>query len=236
MNSRAGIPPRLLAVIAPVTIGGLAVLVAAVVAYARQPPQTTAELVGFLVLLVASAIAQRFPVPLDGVDSAGVSLMFVFGVAAIELFGWAAGVLVVSLATAISMTLEHRPGVRVAFNVATFALSALAGALAIQVVAETGNLALVARITACSLAFFLANILLTTAVVCASSDKPFWHSVYSALRTMSMPFALMGSAALILVVLWDREPALSIALVGPLLAIALYQRSTPERCRRCGSP
>ena len=227
MKARAGIPPRLLAVIAPVTVGGLAVLVAAVVTYARQPPQTTAELVGFVVLLLASAIAQRFPVPLDGVDSTGVSLMFVFGVATIDLFGWAAGVLVVSLATAISMILEHRPGVRVAYNVATFALSALAGAIAIQVVAETGTLALVLRITACSLAFFLVNILLITAAICAgSSDKPFWGSVYTALRTMSIPFALMGSAALILVVLWDRDPALSIALVGPLLAIALYQRST----------
>ena len=40
------------------------------------------------------------------------------------------------------------------------------------------------------------------------------------------PFAFMVSAALALVVLWQREPVLSIALVGPLLAIALYQRST----------
>ena len=36
----------------------------------------------------------------------------------------------------------------------------------------------------------------------------------------------MASAALMLVVLWQRSPALSMALVGPLLAIALYQRST----------
>ena len=36
----------------------------------------------------------------------------------------------------------------------------------------------------------------------------------------------MASAALMLIVLWQRQPVLSIALVGPLLAIALYQRST----------
>jgi diguanylate cyclase (GGDEF)-like protein len=36
----------------------------------------------------------------------------------------------------------------------------------------------------------------------------------------------MSSAALMLVVMWQRSPALSVALVGPLLAIALYQRST----------
>ena len=35
----------------------------------------------------------------------------------------------------------------------------------------------------------------------------------------------MGSAALMLVVLWQRSPFLSVALVGPLLAIQLYQRA-----------
>ena len=36
----------------------------------------------------------------------------------------------------------------------------------------------------------------------------------------------MTSAALILVILWQRAPWLSLALAGPLLAIGLYQRST----------
>jgi diguanylate cyclase (GGDEF)-like protein/putative nucleotidyltransferase with HDIG domain len=35
----------------------------------------------------------------------------------------------------------------------------------------------------------------------------------------------MASAALMLVVLWQRSPFLSVALVGPLLAIQLYQRA-----------
>ena len=46
-----------------------------------------------------------------------------------------------------------------------------------------------------------------------------------------MVFALMASAALMLVVLWQRSPFLSAALVGPLLAIALYQRSTYRALR-----
>jgi diguanylate cyclase (GGDEF)-like protein len=41
----------------------------------------------------------------------------------------------------------------------------------------------------------------------------------------------MASAALMLVVLWERSPLLSVALVGPLLAIALYQRSTHRELR-----
>jgi diguanylate cyclase (GGDEF)-like protein len=35
----------------------------------------------------------------------------------------------------------------------------------------------------------------------------------------------MASGALMLVVLWERSPLLALALVGPLLAVALYERS-----------
>ena len=38
-----------------------------------------------------------------------------------------------------------------------------------------------------------------------------------------------------LVVLWQRSPLLSAALVGPLLAISLYQRSAYQRSVPCGS-
>ena len=41
----------------------------------------------------------------------------------------------------------------------------------------------------------------------------------------------MASASLILVVLWQRSPILAVALVGPLLAISLYQRSTYRALR-----
>ena len=41
----------------------------------------------------------------------------------------------------------------------------------------------------------------------------------------------MASAALMLVVLWQRSPFLSAALVGPLLAIPLYQRSIVRALR-----
>src|SRR5262249_21045527 len=39
-----------------------------------------------------------------------------------------------------------------------------------------------------------------------------------------VPFAVMASLAVILVVLWDRSPFVAVVLVGPLLATALYQR------------
>ena len=51
------------------------------------------------------------------------------------------------------------------------------------------------------------------------------------LGTTIVPFALMASASLMLIVLWERSPFLSFALIGPLLAIALYQRSTYRALR-----
>ena len=39
-----------------------------------------------------------------------------------------------------------------------------------------------------------------------------------------VPFAVMASLAVILVVLWDRSPFVAVILVGPLVATAMYQR------------
>jgi diguanylate cyclase (GGDEF)-like protein len=225
VSSRAGIPPRLLALIAPVCAGGFAVLVAAVIAFSRETRSATV-LAGICALLVASILAQRFPVPLDDVDASGVTLMFVFGVAAVILFGTASGVLVVFIPALLVALAEHRPFVRVAYNASTFALSAGAAGGVAMLIPEHGVPSLVARVAACSATNYLVNMMLTTVVVSVSSNKQFWPSIRSNMRWTIMPFTLMGSAALILVVLWQRSPALSIALIGPLLAIALYQRST----------
>ncbi len=200
-------------------------VLAAVLSYARTPHSAT-EVLGLLAMIVASALAQHFPVPIAGVDAAGVSLLFVFGVASIDLFGWAAGVLTVVVATIVANLLEHRPLIRIVYNSATFALAAGAGGLALWAVEGSGTGMLVLQVGACALGFYAANVLLTTAATSASSGGSFVQGVATSVHSSIVPFALMASAAVILVVLWQRAPLLSIALVGPLLAIALYQRST----------
>src|SRR3954452_10778850 len=97
MTRRELPPPRLLAVLLPVCAAGLGVTVAAAAAFAVTPHKT-ATLLGLAALLAASTLADRFPVPVEDVDTGGVSLSFVFGVASIVLFGWAAGLIVVFLA------------------------------------------------------------------------------------------------------------------------------------------
>ena len=98
----------------PVALLGFAVAVAAAVSFAVSP-RDLATLAGIAGLLAASTLAERYPVPLDGIDTGGVSLGFVFCTAAIVLYGWEAGV-VVGMAAPIMQLLEHRPPIRVAYN------------------------------------------------------------------------------------------------------------------------
>jgi len=173
------------------------------------------------------SLAERFPVPVEGVDAGGVTLGFVFAVAATVLFGWQAGVIVAAGGPTVTHLIGHRPLLRVAYNGSMFALSALAGGLAIERISEPSVGALILRVALCAFLYnWVVNLLLISAVLAASSGKPFFNLIWDNARQTTAPFALMASAALMLVVLWERSPWLSIALVGPLLAIALYQRST----------
>src|ERR671939_302681 len=56
---------------------------------------------GLPLFVAAMMLADRFPVPLDGLDAAGISLSFVFGVAAVVIFGWAGGLVAVVIAAGV---------------------------------------------------------------------------------------------------------------------------------------
>ena len=221
---------RLPLVVAPVCIAGAAAFVAAAVAFA-DTPHSAATLGGLGALLAGMMLADRFPVPLDGLDVTGVSLAFVFGFASVVLFGWAAGVVVVVAAPAIGQLLEHRPGVRVAYNSSVHGLAAGGGGLLIAPIGGHGVGAVVVKVGLCAVAQHVVNATLITAVVSGSTGKPFRPLLVANVRATILPFSLMGSASLMLVVLWQRSPVLSFALAGPLLAIALYQRSTHRALR-----
>ncbi len=74
--------------------------------------------------------------------------------------------------------------------------------------------------------YWVVNLILISAILAASSGRSFFTIAKENITQTTAPFVLMASAALMLIVLWQRQPILSLALVGPLLAIALYQRST----------
>ena len=216
----------MLAVATPVLLAGACAVALAAYRYAGTPP-TASDVAALLGLLASLALVERFPVPVEGMDSGGVTLGFVFSVASVVLLGWPAGVLVAAGGPTFTHLLQRRPLLRVAYNGSMFALSALGAGLAVEHVPSGSPGLLVARVVLCAfLYYWVVNLVLISAVLAADSGRSFFAIAKENVTQTTAPFALMASAALTLVVLWQRDPPLSVALVGPLLAIALYQRST----------
>ena len=231
MSSQAVTPRRLTALILPVCLAGLGVLIAAGYVFATTAHSGRA-LISLAALTAAATLAERFPVPINAETGGGVlSLTFVFAVAAIVLFGWAAGALLLLAATAVVQLAQHRPLQRIAFNVAVLALVALAAGGLIAPIHGQSVGAVIARVVLAATADNVVNIVLISAAIALSSGQPYLQLMRTHVRATIVPFAFMASAALMLVVLWQRAPVLSVALVGPLLAIALYQRSTHRALR-----
>ncbi|MGH3131687.1 MAG: bifunctional diguanylate cyclase/phosphohydrolase, partial [Gaiellaceae bacterium] len=78
---------------------------------------------------------------------------------------------------------------------------------------------------------YFVNMILISTVLAVSSRRPFGSLIRTNTQATLVPCALMASAVLMLVVLWERSPYFSGALIGPLLAISLYQRSTYRAIR-----
>src|SRR3954451_7221404 len=121
MMGRAHPPARLLAVVAPVSLVGITAYAIATVAFARNPGSAT-TIAGVGAFLLASTLAERFPVPVDGADANGVSLGFVFALAGLVLFGWAPATFVYATAPTLVAILDRRPLIRTAFTAGAFGL------------------------------------------------------------------------------------------------------------------
>jgi diguanylate cyclase (GGDEF)-like protein len=231
VSTPAAIPARVLAVVAPVIVAGAGAVGLALYRYA-DAPRSASDLAALFGLLASMALAERFPVPVEGVSAGGVTLGFVFSVSSIILLGWPAGVIVAAGGPTFTHLLQRRPLLRVAYNGSMFALSALVAGVAVEHVHGSSIGILVVRVGLCGfLYYWVVNLVLISAVLAADSGRSFFTIARENITQTTAPFAFMASAALTLIVLWQRYPPLSIALVGPLLAIALYQRSTFKAIR-----
>jgi diguanylate cyclase (GGDEF)-like protein/putative nucleotidyltransferase with HDIG domain len=222
-------PRRLTALIFAVCLAGGGVLLVA--AWQFLPSAEPRQLLGLAALTAAATLAERFPVPISPEGGGVLSLTFVFAVAAIVLFGWAAGALLLLVATAIVQSAQHRPWERIAYNIAVLALVALAAGVLIAPIHGGGTGPMVARVVIAATADNVVNVVLICAAMALSTGQRYLPLLRTNTRNTVLPFAFMASAALMLVVLWQRSPVLSVALVGPLLAISLYQRSTHRALR-----
>jgi signal transduction histidine kinase len=210
--------------VAPVAAGGAAVAVAAVWSFASSGPSGE-TLAGLAALLVASLVAEAFPVPIEGVAVGATSLANVFIVGTAVVYGWAPAVLVALVTITVVEIARRRPSIRVVFNMGLYALAASAAGLAAERSAGDDLLSLALGAFSASAAFWLVDVVLLAAVVARAASERFlpyaWHYVF----WTAIPFAIMASLAILLVVLWDRSPFVAMVLIAPMVAIALYQRS-----------
>ena len=226
MSREARPPARLLAVVVPVSIVGIGLYLAGTAWFVHTEPSIT-TLVGVAAFLAASMLAERFPVPVEGADANGVSLGFVFAVAALVLFGWAPATFIYVTAPTVTALLDHKPLIRTVYNAGVFGIvGTLAGSI-LHLVNGQGPAAVLLEVALTAAVLYTANLLLVTAAISASgSQLGYARLIRSNVRWTILPFALMASTALMLVVLWQRTPYLFAALAGPLVAISLYQRSS----------
>jgi diguanylate cyclase (GGDEF)-like protein len=215
---------RLLPIVAPVVFGGTLVTILALSSLAAVEP-SPATLAGMMALLVAATFVEAFPVPIENVPVGGTSLATVFIVGTATIYGWAPAVVVGVVAQLLVEVIRRQPAVRVLYNTSVYALgAAAAGAVCAAVPDERfGWLAL--EVGLASTAFYAVNIPLVAAVVSRWAREGFLPLLGRAVGSTFAAFAIMASLTLMLAVLWERSPFLSAALVGPLAAIALYQRS-----------
>ncbi|HEY7197094.1 MAG TPA: diguanylate cyclase [Gaiellaceae bacterium] len=219
---------RLSPLLVPVSGAGIAVVLAAISSLATSGP-TLGVLTGILALAVASVVVEAYPVPVEGVPSGAVSLGAVFIVGAAVVYGWEAAVLVGFATRLLIDLLEHRPPVRFLYNAGVYALGSAAAGLAAQhFVATPGVASLFLAVILGAAAFYGVNVILIALVISLWARQPLGPILRSSVYWTVVPFSIMASVSLMLAVLWDRSPLLSAALIGPLVAIALYQRSVHE--------
>jgi signal transduction histidine kinase len=210
-------------VLVPVTTAAAVAILAAAWSFATASHGLD-DLAGITVLLVAAVVAEAYPVPIEGVAAGRTSLATVFIVATAATYGWAPATLIAALAMAAVEVGRLRPVSRVAYNTALYALgAAAAGVFASPLEASDLFRQCVGTVSG-SVAFYVVNITLLALVLARSTRQSLRAVLPRFFLGTAAPFWIMASLTVILVVLWDRSPFVAVVLVGPLLAIALYER------------
>ena len=215
---------RVLPLLVPVALGGLVVTLASLTSLALDPPPATTW-AALAAVFAAGVLVEASPIRLRGLPAGRVALSAVFFIGAAVMFGTAEAT-VVALAVRVTIDVAQRhPALRLLYNGPVYALSAgAAGGVASQLEGDSAP-RLVAAVAAATAAYYVVNVVLVTSAIARVEQRAFVPLIAAIARATVFPFAIMASGALMLVVLWERSPLLALALVGPLLAVALYERS-----------
>jgi diguanylate cyclase (GGDEF)-like protein len=221
---------RLLPIVLPVTVLGAAVVVVAAAHFAASSPNLS-TLAGAWALLGVTTLAEAFPVPLEKVPVGGTSLATIFIVGTAVIYGWDVATLSAFLAMIVVETARRRPLMRIAYNSAVYALAGAATAAGAFVNRSDSFGWLVPQVALAAAALYVVDLTLVASAVSRSAREPFTLLLRGAVSSTLIAFSMMASLALLLAVLWDRSPFLSAALVGPVVAVALYQRSVDRELK-----
>jgi signal transduction histidine kinase len=199
------------------------VVAVAVSALAADPPDAS-DWLGAVALLASAVVAEAFPVPIEGVSAGRTSLASVFIVGAAVIYDWRIASLIGCL-TMLTIEVGRRRGfVRVAFNTSLYTIAAAAAGATAAALPDGSLLLRCLATVVASCTFYVVNIGLLATLFARFGSKPLVSTLTGSLLSTIVPFAIMASLTVILVALWDRSPLLAVALVGPLVSIALYQR------------
>jgi diguanylate cyclase (GGDEF)-like protein/putative nucleotidyltransferase with HDIG domain len=221
---------RLLPLLLPVVAAEIITVTLAAISFAAAQPSPE-TLAGVWALLVVTAVAEAFPVPLENVPVGGTSLATIFIVGTSVIYGWEAAVIVAFVAQVAVEIGRRMDFSRVAYNGGVYALAAAATVAASLLGDQEGFGWLALETIVAAAAFYVVDLVLVALVVSRSAREPLRRLLPQATSSTLIPFSVMTSLSLMLAVLWDRSPFLSAALVGPVVAIALYQRSVHRELR-----
>jgi diguanylate cyclase (GGDEF)-like protein/putative nucleotidyltransferase with HDIG domain len=214
---------RILPVAVPVILAGATLVLLALVNLALAAPGFV-MLGGLAALLVAALFAEAFPVPLEPAGYVSLTAVFIVGTAVI--YGWEGAVVVAFLTGAVIELVQKKPVVRLAYNSSVYALGGAASAYAAHSLPHHDRIeTLLAEVLLAAIAFYVVNVVLASAVIARWAGEPLSRLLVRNAVENATPFAIMASVSLMLAVLWGESPFLMAALVGPLVAVALYQRS-----------
>ena len=217
--------PRLFVYLSLVSAGAFALvgLGALTLATGGLPESTW---IGLAVLLAASLFVEAFPVPIRGVRAGGISLAAVFIVGTGCLYGWAAAALLGAITRGAIELWQRRPWLKVMYNTAVFAISGAGAGVIAAHITNTDRVGwFVVQVVAASATFYALNVVLVALAVSISTGEGLGSVAEHTVHSTVVGFAAMTSATIMLCVLWERSPVLAATLVGPFLAISLYQRS-----------
>lgn len=213
---------RVLPILVPTIVIGAAGLVWALIVFVSRGPSWN-ELAGCFVLLAAATVAELFPVPIEGL-AVNTSLATIFLVAVAAIYGWDAAAIVGFLTMALAELGRRPPLRRASFNCALYVGAGIAAGGAAAAM-DDGTLAgrVLGALFAAG-AFYLVDMVLLAAIVSRARQTSILRTARDYVVLTLAPFAIMASLSVILVVLWHESPFVAVVLVGPLLAIAFYQR------------